>query len=86
MQIPKEFVLKLLADKFGGGDQRTQQADQELPGQVDTEQHGDLLSKLGVSPQELLSAFTGGSGGAGGQGAGGGLGGAVDGLKGKLGL
>ena len=75
MQIPKDQILSLLRDR--GDDQQAAQADQELPGQVDTDQHGDLLSKFGLSPADLIAKFTGGGGGGGG-----GLGG----LGGKLGL
>ena len=72
MQIPKEMVLNLLRER-GQGDQ-VGQADQELPGQVDPQQHGDLLSKFGLDAGDLLKLASGGGGG--------GLGG----LGGKLGL
>lgn len=52
MQIPKDKILTMLEEK-GKGDQ-VDQAKQELPDQVDTEQHADLLQKLGLDPQELL--------------------------------
>lgn len=75
MQIPKEQILQLLQQQ---GDQgKAQQADQELPGQVDTEQHAGLLQKLGIDPQQLIAQFTGGGGG------GGGLGGKLGGMLGQ---
>ncbi len=75
MQIPKDQILALLSER---GDQgQADQANQELPDQVDTDQHGGLLEKFGLSPADLIARFTGGGGGGGG-----GLGG----LGGKLGL
>ena len=61
MEIPKEKILELIREKVGG--EQAQQADQELPGQVDPEQHGDLLSKYGINPQDLLDGGLGGIGG-----------------------
>jgi hypothetical protein len=57
MEIPKEQILQLLRDR-GDGD-KADQADQELPGTVDTDQHADLLQKFGVDPQELLGKLGG---------------------------
>jgi hypothetical protein len=63
MQIDKNQILELLRSQ---GDQaKADQADQELPQQVDTDQHRDLLGKLGIDPQDLLSKL-GGEGGIGG--------------------
>jgi uncharacterized protein YidB (DUF937 family) len=53
MQIPKDKILEMLQQR-GNGD-KIDQAKQELPDQVDTEQHSDVLRKLGLNPQELLS-------------------------------
>jgi hypothetical protein len=61
MQIDKGQILDLLRQR-GDGD-KAQQADRELPDQVDTDQHGDLLSKFGLSVPELLSKLGGGGGG-----------------------
>jgi hypothetical protein len=60
MEIPKEKVLELLRER-GQGDQ-ADQADRELPEQVDPEQHADLLSKFGVDPQDLAGKLPGGLG------------------------
>jgi hypothetical protein len=57
MQIPKDQILSLLRDR--GQDDKAAQADQQLPDQVDTDQHRDLLSRLGIDPQELISKYGG---------------------------
>jgi hypothetical protein len=62
MQIDKDQILQLLRSQ--GDDAKAQQADQELPGTVDTDQHAGLLSKFGLDPMELISKL--GGGGAGG--------------------
>ena len=78
MQIPKELILNMLMER-GQGDQAAQ-ADQELPGQVDTEQHGDLLSRFGLDIGDVMRLVGGGGlgglagGGGGGEGGGGPLG------------
>ncbi len=61
MQIDKSQILDMLRSQ--GDEAKASQADQELPQQVDTDQHGGLLEKLGLSPQELIAKFAGGSGG-----------------------
>ena len=55
MQIPKEQILEFLRSR--GDEGKAAQADQELPDQVDTEQHADILQRLGIDPQELLGKF-----------------------------
>ena len=62
MQIPKDQILQLIRSR--GDDQQAQQADSELPDQVDTDQHAGLLGKFGINPADLL----GGAGGLGGLG------------------
>ncbi len=49
-----------------GGDQ-AQQAAQQLPDQVDHEDHADLLGKFGIDPQEMVSHLGGGGSSQGGQ-------------------
>ena len=68
MQFDKNQVLELLRSQ--GQTDQAAQADSELPAQVDTEQHGDLLQKFGLNPMDLIAKLTsgGGSGGAGGLG------------------
>ena len=57
MEIPKEQILSLLRDR--GQQDQAEQADQQLPDQVDPEQHADLLSRLGIDPQDLLGKLGG---------------------------
>ena len=58
MQIPKEQILQLLQQQ--GDSDKAGEAEQQLPDQVDTDQHGDLLQKLGIDPQDLLGKLGGG--------------------------
>jgi hypothetical protein len=51
MQIPKDKILELL--KSRGDHQHAEQANGELPDQVDTDQHSGLLGKFGVDPKDL---------------------------------
>ena len=60
MEIPKDKILELLRQR--GEHDKATQADQELPDQVDPEQHSGLLEKFGINPQELLSGGLGGIG------------------------
>lgn len=60
MQIPKDQILSLIRDR--GGDNQAQKAQDELPDQVDHEQHADLLKKYNIDPQDLLQQFGGGLG------------------------
>jgi hypothetical protein len=60
MEIPKEKILELIRQR--GDEGQAAQADQELPDQVDPEQHSGLLEKFGINPQELLSGGLGGIG------------------------
>ncbi len=57
MQIDKQQVIDMLK-KRGDHDQAAQ-AEQNLPEQVDTDQHADQLSKLGVNPQDLIGGLKG---------------------------
>jgi hypothetical protein len=58
MQIPKDQILDALRDQ--GKDGQVDQARQELPDQVDPEQHADLLQKFGLDPQDLIGKLGGG--------------------------
>jgi hypothetical protein len=51
VEIPKDQILELLRDR--GDHDKADQADQQLPDQVDPEQHGDLLNKIGINPSDL---------------------------------
>jgi hypothetical protein len=59
-EIPKDKILELIRQR--GDEGQAAQADQELPDQVDPEQHSGLLEKFGINPQELLSGGLGGLG------------------------
>lgn len=61
MQFDKSQILDLLRKQ--GDDDKAQQADQELPSTVDTEEHGGILSKLGLEPADLIAKLAGGGGG-----------------------
>ncbi len=60
MLFDKQHVLSMISDP-----QQREQASQQLPDQVDHEQHGDMLQQFGVDPNQLA----GGAGGGSGQGA-----------------
>jgi hypothetical protein len=64
MNIDKDQILQLLRSQ--GDDSKAQQADQELPAQVDTDKDAGLLAKFGIDPMELIKQF-GGGGGIGGK-------------------
>jgi hypothetical protein len=60
MQIDKEQIIAFLRER--GEAAKAEQAQQELPGQVDTESDSGLLSKLGIDPSDLLGGLGGGLG------------------------
>ena len=67
MNIDKNSILEML--RGNGQHDQADQAQQELPDQVDTDQHAGLLGKFGINPADLIAKFTGGgAGGAGGIG------------------
>jgi hypothetical protein len=51
MEIPKEKIIELLKQR--GDHDEADQAERELPDQVDHEQHADLLEKHGIHAHEL---------------------------------
>ncbi|MGI8713704.1 MAG: hypothetical protein ACR2NR_11080 [Solirubrobacteraceae bacterium] len=57
MQIPKDKILEMLQQQ-GNGDQ-VDQAKQQLPDQVDTDQHSDLLKKFGLDAKKMPSELGG---------------------------
>jgi hypothetical protein len=61
MEIPKDKIIELIRERVGG--EKAEQASNELPDQVDPEQHSDLLSKYGINPQDLLGGGLGDIGG-----------------------
>lgn len=58
MQIPKEQILEFIRAR--GDHDQAQQAESELPDQVDTDQDSGLLGKFGIDPQQLLGGLGGG--------------------------
>ncbi len=63
MQIDNGQILELLRSQGDAG--KAAEADSQLPYQVDTDQHGDLLARFGLNPQDLIARFAGGGGGGG---------------------
>lgn len=61
MQVDKSQILDMLRSR--GDERKAQQAEEELPDKVDTDQHSGLLAKLGVNPQDLLGGLGGKLGG-----------------------
>jgi len=57
MEIPKEQILDFLRSR--GDNDKAQQADQELPDKVDTDQHRDILDRLGINPEDLMGNLGG---------------------------
>jgi hypothetical protein len=57
MQIDKNQILELLRSQ--GQHDKAQQAEGELPDQVDTDQHAGLLERLGINPSQLLGGGLG---------------------------
>ncbi len=64
MTFDKDTILEFL--RSNGQHEQADQAAQELPAQVDTDQHSGLLGKFGVNPADLIAKFAGGSAGGGG--------------------
>ncbi|MBA2694801.1 MAG: hypothetical protein H0U62_02890 [Actinobacteria bacterium] len=60
MQFDKTQIIDML--KSQGDHDKAQQADQELPQQVDTERDSGMLEKLGLNPADLMSKLGGGGG------------------------
>jgi hypothetical protein len=58
MQIDKAQIIEMLRQQ--GKNDQADQADQELPDQVDTDQHAGLLQRFGLDPNDLPGRFTGG--------------------------
>ena len=54
MRLDRNAVLNYLRDSDGD---RAQQAERDLPEELDHEQHGGLLSKLGLDPVDMLRRF-----------------------------
>lgn len=57
MQIDKQQIIDLLKNR--GDHDKAQQADTELPDQVDTDQHSGLIDKLGLNVEDLPGGLGG---------------------------
>ncbi|MHA7239776.1 hypothetical protein [Arthrobacter sp. TMS1-12-1] len=57
MKIDKAQIIDLL--KSQGKNDDADQAQSELPDQVDPEQHSDLLARFGINPKDLLGSIPG---------------------------
>ena len=64
MRIDKSQILDLLRSQ--GDHSAADQADNNLPDTVDTDQHAGTLGQLGLNPQDLIAKLTGGAAGQGG--------------------
>ena len=60
MNFDKSQILELLRSR--GDNDKAEQAERELPDQVDTDRDGGLLSKLGLDVGDIIAKLTGGSG------------------------
>jgi len=58
MNIDKSQILELLRSQGDHG--KADQADKELPDQVDTDRDGGLLGKFGIDIGDLIAKFGGG--------------------------
>ena len=61
MEFDKSQILDLL--KGMGKHDEAGRAESALPDKVDTDKHGDLLSKFGIDPQDIIGKLGGGLGG-----------------------
>lgn len=60
MKIDRDQIVGMLRDR--GDHQRADEAERELPREVDHEEHSGLLDRFGLDPQEVLGKITGGGG------------------------
>jgi hypothetical protein len=63
VEIPKAMVIERIRSKSGA--EKANQANNELPDKVDTENDAGLLEKYGLTPDELNDALGGQSPNAG---------------------
>jgi hypothetical protein len=57
MEVDKSTIIEHL--KSLGKHDEASKAESELPDKVDSDNHGDLLQKFGVNPQDLLGKLGG---------------------------
>jgi hypothetical protein len=53
MEIPKDAILEFLRNR--GDTDKAEEAERELPENVDTERDSGLLARFGINPDELLA-------------------------------
>ena len=57
MKMDKDTILDLLRSR--GDHEKADQAERELPDEVDDKQHGGLLDKFGINPTDLMGKLGG---------------------------
>jgi hypothetical protein len=57
VEIPKAMIVELILSR--NGVEKANQADNELPDKVDTENDAELLRKYDLDPDELRDEFRG---------------------------
>ena len=57
MEFDKQMVIHLIRQQMGP--EHADRASEQLPDQVDHEEHADLLQQFGVNPQDLTRRFLG---------------------------
>lgn len=55
MNIDKQQIIDLL--KSRGDNQKADEAEKEMPQQVDTEKDQGMLEKFGINPQDLMGGI-----------------------------
>jgi hypothetical protein len=60
MNIDKDTILNML--RSNGQDADADRAQQDLPDQVDTDQHAGMLQRFGINPADLIAKLTAGGG------------------------
>jgi hypothetical protein len=63
VEIPKAMIVERIRSQSGA--EKANEADNELPDKVDTENDAGLLEKYGLTPEELTDALRGQSPGVG---------------------
>ena len=57
MPVDKSAILGMLRDQ--GQQDKANQAEQQLPDQVDTDKNADILQRLGINQKEIVEKFMG---------------------------
>ena len=58
-QTPKAMVVEQIRSRSGA--EKANEADKEMPDKLDTDNDAGLLQKYGISPDEIIQQFGGGS-------------------------